>query len=1084
MTDKNPETFHVLDVNLEGKNLIEAAAGTGKTYSIAIMVLRWIVMKKTPIDSILAVTFTNYATAELKERILEFLEKALSFLEKGNCDDKTIRKVCEKIPENEKDEAVKNLKKAVNDFDTASIFTIHGFCQKLIREHAFELGIDFKMELSQDTDPANDAAAVFFRKNIADFGKLDENGTNLLENKAFRENVTKEKLRDFISKAGIGIKTENIKIATGTVDAVTAEAISDIYKDFSDQAPRIAKENRENKNIMGFDDILLIIYEVLQEGGEAAQLLKKIMEERYSFVLIDEFQDTDPLQYSIFKNLFCNGKHTVFFIGDPKQSIYAFRKADIFAYREARENVKVYNMEQNFRSAHAAVEAANEVFDTENIFGDDELIKYQRVTAAKNDDKFCLLKNGEPFPYGLLVRQLETLRNQADLKNMICTLVSQAIQKMIKKDSSFKIREEIKNKDGTTKVKERAVKFSDIAILTAKNDFALEICEKLKSAGINAAVEADTAKQLCIFLTEEACVMQKLLSAAVTKGFAEFKALLLTFFYGKTVTDIAQGDKSLTRMHDKFIADFSEWNKKGFYFAFSRFLENKNVISNIAKRKERTVTILRQLAELIHKHEEAEGFSPLYTQRWFGEKIEKSKRGGSNFPEEESIRAENDRNECVRIMTLHKSKGLEFNIVFFPFILNRETKAKWVFRHKKKENGYEREMIFTVPKEAEETSEGELPNDDKLEETRRIYVGITRAKYLTVCYTYEKKGHLEPTSFFSHGDQLHINFQKTKPDNCTDSRFDAGKAAENGTELTGKPEEAEKVTPGWAMTSFSGITANERKDGGFPDDSYKDPESDEDSEESAARGKNDKTVPMALFPSGTDAGTVLHSIFEEADFSSDDNTGIIRTILKKKMNFKEEELEKTVDTVNKCLNCVFTAPVFDGKNLRAVEEKTHEMKFFLSIENDIKKGRLSKIIEEKYGTAPIDDDSVTKGFLNGAIDLAAKIGGKYYIIDWKSNNLKVRDDSDDPYSAYNAEGLEKEMKKHKYYLQYMIYLAAFDKYMTTADPEYSYEKSFGGIRYVFMRGVQAGRSDTGIFSDRPEESELRKIQELFDGEEK
>ena len=351
MPGKISEKFNVLEVELKGTNLIEAAAGTGKTYSIAIMVLRWIVSTDHPIDSVLAVTFTNYATAELKERILNFLEEALAFFETGKCKDETVEKVCREIPENEQKKAVKKLKAAINDFDTASIFTIHGFCQKLIREHAFELGVDFKMELSEDVDPANDAAKVFFRQNITDSRIVDENGTNLLTNKEFREKVSKERLKDFILKAGIGIENKNISFTSDRLSDDACAKLAEIYKNFAEKAPETVKENRNRKNVMGFDDILLIIYEVLHDGREAAKPLQKIMKERYSLVLIDEFQDTDPLQYFIFKTLFCNGGHTVFFIGDPKQSIYAFRKADIFSYIEAKKEVdKVYNMTMNFRS--------------------------------------------------------------------------------------------------------------------------------------------------------------------------------------------------------------------------------------------------------------------------------------------------------------------------------------------------------------------------------------------------------------------------------------------------------------------------------------------------------------------------------------------------------------------------------------------------------------------------------------------------------------------------------------------------------------------------------------------------------------
>ncbi len=1046
--------FDVLDVNLAGENLIEAAAGTGKTYSIAIMVLRWILSTDHPIDSVLAVTFTKSATAELKERILNFLEKGLEFFRKPeNCTDETIKKVCRGITD--KENAAAKLKKAVNDFDTASVFTIHGFCRKLIREHAFELGIDFNMEFSEDTDPKADAATTFFRENIADCKNAE-----LLNDKKNREKISVKKLKEFISKAGLGIENKNIKPGPGII----SEKIAEIYRDFSEKAPAIAQNSRNRKNVMGFDDILLIIYEAMKKGGSGAESLQKIMEERYSLVLIDEFQDTDPIQYFIFQKLFCNGRHTVFFIGDPKQSIYSFRDADIFSYIEAREKVEnIYGMEKNYRSSHAAVEAANEVFNKPDSLGDRSLIQYQTVSADKTPANYSFTKNGKPLP-GILVHEFrETKIKKEILQEQICSHISQSILEMTKKNSPFRINE---NK------KERAVKPSDIAVLVSKNDFALEVCERLKKAGIPAVVEAETAKRLSIFYSEEAAAMQKLLSAASTGGFAEFKTLLLTLFYNRTVDDLADESKisELSELHKKFNSCFEDWDEKGFFTSFSKLLEDEKILAGIASKGEKTISIIRQLSELIHKYELSEGASPLWTPEWFKGKI-KSKSDN----EDEIIRTESEKNESVRIMTLHKSKGLEFNIVFFPFILNQGNKEQWVIRHRKKASGgYEREMIFAKASETDRS--GDLPNDDELEEKRRIYVGITRAKYLTVCYTQAIKKSLEPTSLFKNENSVFV-----ASDGLLITDHTAGTSAgerENSpaTKLRPPEEAAGPMSHDWALTSFSGIISQGQRGEEVLTNEEEDPENSGDQpvyNETAA----ESSVPMALFPGGTDAGTVLHSIFEKADFFSEDNTGIISEILKKKMNFSTGELEKAVQAVNECLNNAFSAPVFEENGtLRDITEKTAEMEFFLSIKDDVLEGKLSKIIEDNYKTAKLEYDSVKKGFLHGYIDLVAKAGGKYYIIDWKSNNLG------DTFTDYGKENIEAEMKKHNYYLQYMLYLAAFDRYMQSVDKNYSYKENFGGIRYVFLRGVKAGSCETGIFSDRPDESELRKIQKLFEGE--
>lgn len=1053
MTAADTDIFNVLEVKLEGTKLIEAAAGTGKTYSIAIMVLRWILETENKIDSVLAVTFTNYATAELKERILAFLEGALAFFEPNGSQketDETIRKVCRSIHDKEK--AVKKLRAAINDFDAASISTIHGFCQKLIREHAFELGTDFDLKLSEDTDTAKDAATTFFRENISNSILFETEGPGLLGNKDFKQNISRESLYNFISKAGIGTGNTNLKIPVGTKEV--SDKLTEIYKDLLLKAPELAQKNRNRKNLMGYDDILLILYEVLKKESDR---LRKSMEERYSLVLIDEFQDTDPMQYSIFKKLFMNGKHTVFFIGDPKQSIYAFRKADIFTYLETANtpDIKKYVMGTNFRSSSAAVEAANDVFSRKNIFGDDSLIKYEPVAAAKKTGEYALLNNGSVF-HGLLVREIpdaykgKNVKNQDDVKEIMIGNISQMISELVKDDSAFKIREKDGSKD---KISERPVSFSDIAILVARNDFALEVCKELIQAGIPAAVEVEPQQQLYIFLSEEAEAVQKLIHAASSDSESAFRTLLLTFFYNKSVEEIADESGSLPVLHEKFRECFADWENKGFYYTFSKFIGEKEILANIAKKGRKTIGILRQLSELIHKHEFDEGSSPLWTQKWFDEKMN-SKKG----TEEENIRAENEKKECVRIMTLHKSKGLEFNIVFFPMIIKQPKGSDWFTRHIKTEKGYEREMIFMQSKNIESRVPGEPPFDENLEENRRIYVALTRARYLTVCYTQKTKGYLEPTSLFEREEKGSIDTCRLKDSECEILEFKNREDSGSETELLPQAESGRRIKPEWAISSFSSINSNTHDDGGISKDETKDPD-----------------LPLAEFPRGAEAGNVLHSIFEKADFRKDDNTELVESILKKKMNFKENDLKNMVKDVERCLQNVFSAPIFpNDRTLRDIPEdgKITEMEFFIKT-GDFETQQLSEIIKENYHTYDLEEGSIEQGFLHGFIDLVAKINGKYYIIDWKSNNLGGS------FSDYDEKGIKEEMKKHNYYLQYMLYLTAFDSYMHKVDSSYSYEKDFGGIRYVFLRGIKKGANATGIYSERPDESELRKIQELL-----
>ncbi len=1070
MSDGNPENFDVLNVSLTEINLVGAAAGTGKTFSLAVMVLRWILETGNPIDSVVAVTFTNYATAELKERILNFLEKALFCLKNGSCDDEIITEICRKA---DRKEAKKRLSAAINDFDTAPIFTIHGFCRKIIQEHAFELGIDFNMELSEKSDTDYEAALAFFRKNITAYGN-----ETLLKEKNFRQALSVQKLRSFISTNGTGQNGGHITVSGPRYP----EELERIYSELAKETLDIIRERREKSNVMGFNDILLIIYEVLQDEKSARKLVES-MENRYSLVLIDEFQDTDPLQYFIFSTLFCNGKHTVFFIGDPKQSIYSFRKADIFTYFEAANvpGLKKYEMKTNFRSSSAAVQATNKVFGVPDSFGDDELIPYGAVTAKNSGDN-PLKKCGEPSP-GLLLREVPD-GNKDKVRDFVSGDISARIREMTDKDSPYRIFGKKEENGGESAG--RAVVPSDIAVLVTTNEFAMQLCKYLVNDGIDAVVEADTVKELYIFATGEAEAVQKVMAAAATQGMAEFKAVLLTFFYNMTVEDISGDESALTLLHEEFLADFSEWEKKGFSYVFSQFIGRPWVLGNIAPEEKRRVPILRQLSELILKYELKSGFSMFRTQKWFAEKMSSKK----DCSEEDCFRAESN-SSSVRIMTLHKSKGLEFNIVFFPFMTS-DSSSPWTLLHKADPSTggkYTREMLYASDKasrRAGEKSIGEgygvkVLNDSELEQTREIYVGLTRAKYMTVFYTKkDKKGKREFLSSLSV-DGGSENFVRI--DSSTESyayAADQEQAGEQVTPVLYPPETAGRhINADWTLSSFSGIISSGQS-AGEPD---ADRDEDAASADSAAAPdeprKEEDSVPMSLFPRGTEAGTTLHLIFEKAGFASD-NADLVSSVLKKKMNFRKDDLKNAADAVNRCLESVCTVPMFEnGKTLRNLDEsgeKAAEMEFYAEIRKDARKGQLAAVIKRCYEAGKILCDEVKKGFLHGFIDLVAKIDGKYYIIDWKSNNLG------DHFSDYSPENIRKEMKKHDYYLQYMLYLAAFDRYMETFDKEYSYDRDFGGVRYVFLRGVQENSAETGIYADKPALETLRQFQELFGDE--
>ena len=1044
--------FEVLNAALDGINLVEASAGTGKTYSIAVLFLRWILSDgyNGRIDSVVVVTFTKYATAELKDRILAFLEKALGFFHGKECKDEQIREICRRIPLEKRDVAVKNLKSAVNNFDTASIFTIHGFCHRLILENAFEIGSGFALNLNENPDVPHDTALEFFRRVVS------KNGDRDFLSVANKE-LSVKNFENLLKKAGTSGCDEVTVDENRFPDPVAREKLAAIYSDFLKKAPEIARENRRKSDLMSFDDLISVISEILR-NDRMAQKLKESMKDRYSLVMIDEFQDTDPLQYYVFKELFCGGNHVVFFIGDPKQSIYSFRNADIFSYLKASESVgRKYVMDTNFRSTAAAVNAVNNIFRRMD-FGIRE-IGYPEIKPENEGENPLKLRTDSSFvpSPGMLVYEVGS--DGEKIAN-----IKERIRNMLRDDSSYTLNG-------------GRVKPSDIAVLTSTNRLAAAIYDALKEENFPVSLEARSEKSGSVFGSFEAKTMFRLIKAAETRGFAEFKALLPTCFYNKTVDEIAGCENEIQKLYEEFTDSFADWDKKGFFTLFSRFIEKDSVISELTAGGVETFIKIKYLAELINNFETVSGFSVLNTCEWFESEMN---GGGGNSSEEEFYCGGSESGDTVRILTLHKSKGLEFNIVFFIF--DSGGSREWIARHSPE---YRKELRLIKYNNRDHSAKG----DDEAEEIREFYVGITRAKYLTVYYlpqeTFEGTANRKFKELLENSRVASVKYIPKTGVSCNTTaekpafQFEDPLLHYKNLPIIPPEEPKRAVKPEWAVSSYSGIVSANRNGGEYFDEKYDEfPEENAVSSDFTGDPQGKEPSPMSVFPKGSDSGTVLHAIFEKIDFQAGDNSEIIREILKREMNFEEHGLEDAVIAVSECVRNVLTCPMLDGRALKDVkkEDRSAETEFHLKIKENVGKGQLSEITKENFCCDCFDEESVPKGFMHGYIDLALKIDGKYYIIDWKSNYMG--DFTED----YSEEKIRENMKKHCYFLQYMIYLAAFDRYVSSVDPDYSYSENFGGIRYVFLRGVRAGSVNCGIFSDRPDESLLRRFQQLFEGE--
>jgi len=1090
--------FSVREIELSGSSLIQASAGTGKTYSIALLFVR-LVLSGIKADSILTVTFTNAATSELKGRVINFLKNALTYLndEKSADENKELFEIINDYKKSEGFDTVRDrLASAGRDIDNIQIFTIHGFCKRIISENAFETGTLFNMDITANIDEiVQSAVESFWRREIQKIPKaileeISPNGWFSIEKIAGlvkgRRSISDLKILPDCESETPSWETagdlfnENERTSTLCQDLVI------LFKRLLKEVNAGIEAETEKTGVVGFDDLLKVLESSLNDRRKKDVLIAA-MKKKYKAVLIDEFQDTDVLQYQIFKTLFDNGHHALFFIGDPKQAIYSFRNADVFAYLKAGESVaeeKRFTMNLNFRSSKRAVNAVSRLFDQKNPF-EIEGIEFPKVTSSAEGENALMFKNepvcglgvrfmrsdkAEPFELsGSRTWKNRKLKHEHAKNKAISDMCSSIIE-MLESGSGYKIEE----KNGPKNIKP-----SDIAVLVNSNNDA----ELVKQAFSKCGIPFVMASNASIFESEEAVDVETVLEAVSDFTPGRIKAALLTKFFGMSIAELetlSQNGVDLEKWYSFFSNLNAIWEKRGFLIAFSTFLESMKIYEKTASGSggERRLTNVRHLVELIHRYENENGVSPESTLRWLKEKMIKK-----SAAEEEQLRLESDDNAVI-ITTIHKSKGITYSVVFCPDLWRKaEVRKDTSFLYYHDENG---NTVINFDMTNEEGRE-KFITETLSENLRLVYVALTRAKYLTVVYWGNIYGTgSTPFAKLFHGMKNDADLKSMSDDIMMKGLLKLAEGSDGSIKVTDNissvkrklmlengqikqkgPEVLQrKIAAGWSTSSFSSITSHHAG-------------VESDSEYVFENRDTPDPVLMSIsnnilsFPAGVKAGVALHSVFEKIDFAEIDNRKVISEVLDShNIRFNDDGIDMT-DWVHECVNSVLDAVVFNGSPLRKVKKDdiVTEMEFFYRTSNFN-----SREVMRTIGDMVAIPENRFSGFIRGFMDLVFRLDGKYYLVDWKSNRLgdKIED--------YDRNSMTLEMKKHNYVLQYSLYLAALDAYLEKKDKNYKYERDFGGVYYFFIRGVTPSNNySTGIYKDLPEKKLLDGLKKILNG---
>jgi exodeoxyribonuclease V beta subunit len=852
------------------------------------------------------------------------------------------------------------------------------------------------------------------------------------------------------------------------------------------------RKRKGRRNILSYDDLLSNLREALdREGGKD---LAGSIRKRYRAALIDEFQDTDPIQYAIFQNIFGVESSSLFFIGDPKQSIYSFRGADLFAYMRASHRVdNRYTLTSNWRSEPELVRAVNSIFETagRNAFLYDE-VPFQRAVAGDVQNRALLSIDGrkEP-PLHLWFIPANRLENEGARTNkgLTADLIAHALVAEISR--LLKLGREKRALIGSEPLSEE-----HIAVLVRTNMEARIVQEALRNKNIHSVLHSSGN----LFDTRESLEISRVLAGiAEPHSAGSVRVALSTDMLGLTgegLERVAESESDWEERVTRFRNYSDLWSRCGFIAMFRHFLGNERVRERLLSYPdgERRLTNVLHLMEVLHTEsvEQKIGMSGLV--KWLArQRDDKTLR-----LDEHELRLESDA-RAVRIVTIHKSKGLEYPIVFCPFnwITLKDRSNEFTY-HDPGDNW--RLNLVLDPESGYDKSLAE--KESLAENIRLLYVSLTRAK--NRCYL--AWGPFKGAETSSLAYVLHPPEEDDRsivkrtasnfinlPESDMLSALNSMASRSDGAIIVYEMPEPSRELPAARVETpeaiscrvFPGIADRDRRIASFsyllserihmpgitPVDAPDLPDRD-GVMISIDAPYSPEATGMFAFPKGAKSGNLLHDILEKVDFKnavSEETKALV--VLKLRQHGFDPKWE---DTICGMIERIAFSPLQTGLGspvLSSVgkENRINELEFYFPLKR-LTPHILTQIFSACDMTHRPDFPGKigrlhfqpVRGFMKGFMDLVFRHEELFYLIDWKSNFLGSTADD------YRPEVLVKTMEEEFYILQYHLYVLAVDRYLKMRLPKYDYDLHFGGVFYIFLRGVDPSTGqETGIYRNRP-----------------
>jgi exodeoxyribonuclease V beta subunit len=1177
-------------VSLSGVHLVEASAGTGKTHAITSLYLRAVIERDLLPSQLLVVTFTRAAAAEIRSRIRARLHVALEALSSSRApDDAALGAYLAGLAD--VDKAMRALRRALDGIDEAALFTIHGFCQRVLEHHAFDSQMRFDVTLLESLDSLRDEAIndglvqelatanpAVLRRFVSNAGaartaqlvhslaarpdlgiapqepmptRLDQAIAAFRQaQEVARHHYEAQRILDILSTApGLnrakvapkrlparlaqievllepGAESEpwpqrcvlqysvleqclnkgcakapehpffhacdELREAHRTLDDQLTQAAFALQRACAKVALTFESERKESLAVQGFDDLLLNLRRAI--GSPNGETLAHALRERYPLAMIDEFQDTDPVQTALFSRLYAGAAGGLFLIGDPKQSIYSFRGADLHAYltASALEDLSLHGLDVNWRCDPGLIQAINALYSgISNPFLLSS-IRYRSIQPRPlahdlfDDDGQSLTGLGFAFIDSGTGQALD----RKTARQRSAAHAALAVQDLL-----------------TRRVQGRPVAASGIAILTRTNAEAEQVQEALGAVGVSSALATDTS----VFSTRDADGFLLLLRAMSNPNNSSYVAsALLSPLLGLAASELASRLKDASAWDqdvERFIVANDLLRRHGIFAAAQFLLDEYDVVVRLLRTPggERRMTNLYHLLELTEIQRVEHNLQPAALLRWL---LTVQQDPSEVASEARQLRIESDEQSVV-ITTVHRSKGLEFPFVLCPFLWADTARTPdknhlLVYRNESAQQW----VVDLRGKGAPATALAAAVREQEAEALRLLYVAITRAKHWVSVHLPNVKGLqcsalgrflCERTGLSTADD---ISFHELRRRLLA---MQAGAPALPRVSVPGAmPEGVESARPlsiapltrhlsnSWAASSFSALVA------GQPAHSLS--TQDEEGKDVDAlvappqlgEGNSAFARFSALAP-GSASGDTLHKILESIDFANFDPAS--DTIISRQLARLGPEAQRSCAQVQQDMRAVLQVPLLASNptfTLRSIDRRRRlsELQFSMGLGFDAQ-GRVRQHVSAAQLAAAMTPDATgldatyqnsvrqlgfepLAGFLRGFIDLVFEHDQLTYVLDYKSTSISDR------IAGFTPALVAKSVAENHYALQTALYSLVMHRYLRRRKPDYDYDRDFGGTLVVYLRGLCPTQPPGhAVFFHRASRAGIETLDRLF-----